>query len=151
MAANEIIWTPEFTNGHAWYGPEDCERLSFTDISEFLIDQIQNGDIDPNEALAENETIEVAAYNHMPFERPRSRLAEYVEQIDEQDGIGDPDGDYEALSEAELDELAGLEAKMIDRLCELYEPWGCEQVATVKVPFRAWWGTLTDEERGGLK
>jgi hypothetical protein len=146
-----IDWTPEFAGGFTFYDCQEEERLEYTDISELLIARVQDGYIDLDEALKTNEVIEVKAFATMKFDRPSSRLSEYIEQIDEQDGMGDPDGDHESLSDDEYEELKALESKLIDRLCELYEPWGCEQVATIKVPFREWWATLTDDERDGLK
>lgn len=147
-----IDWTPEFVNtDNSFFDIGEHESLEFTDISELLIDRIQNGDIDPNEALTENETIRVTAFRPMKFNRPKSLLDDYIYEIGEQDGMGDPDGDHEPLSKEEHAELEALEKALIDRLCELYEPWGNEPAAIVKVPFRDWWESLTEDEREELR
>jgi hypothetical protein len=145
-------WTPEFVNtDHSFFDIGEHEQREFTDISELLIDRIQSGDIDPKEALTENEAIRVTAFQPMKFDRPKSMLDDYIYEIGEQDGMGDPDGDHESLGKEEYAELEALEKALIDRLCELYKPWGNEPAAIVVVPFAEWWAHLTDEERVGLE
>jgi hypothetical protein len=147
-----ITWTPAFVNtDNSFFDIGEHESLEFTDINELLIDRIQSGDIDPKEALAENEHIRVTAFRPMKFDRPKSLLDDYIYEIGEQDGMGDPDGDHESLSKAEYAELEALEKALIDRLCELYEPWGNEPASIIVVHFAEWWAHLTDEERVGLE
>jgi hypothetical protein len=149
---SEVTWTPEFEETHSCYDGGDRESLTHDSIFEYLEELICDDGLgmDLDAALSENWAIEVFGYDRMKFGRPRSRLDDYIENIDEQDGIGDPDGDHDPLTQAQYRELVDLEKKLIDRLCELYEPWGCLPVVKINVPIRDWWESLTDEERTSL-
>jgi hypothetical protein len=151
MTPPTINWTPEFVESHDYYGEDGDEYLEHGTVDDYLINEVTDGNIELDIALAENDVISVYAYNRMKANRPKSQLDDYIYEMGEGDGMGDPNGDHEPLSKAEYVELEAFEKALIDRLCELYEPWGCEQVAVIKVPFRDWFESLTDDERKDLR
>jgi hypothetical protein len=147
----EITWTPEFIETHDYYDSDDEEQLTNRNLFDYLEQLICGGNLELDEAIAENKIIEVFAYGPMKFARPRSRIVEMLEDIGDDDGMCDPDGDHEPITAEEQTELEELEGKLIDRMCALYKPWGCEPVAIIKVPFRDWWDSLDDKDKELLR
>ena len=154
-ALPETIWTPGFVGTSQFYDYEDCERLRFDSLDEYLRETVAEWGADTvGQALENDETITVFGFNHIKFPR---EACTFLDQIFDQlagleEDIIDPDKSTEdAIGPTKMAELRALEQQFIDELEKRVPLWACEYSEVVKVPFRAWWGSLTDRGRAALK
>lgn len=149
----EIEWTPQFEETHEYYDREDEERLGHRSLYEYLESELCDSSIELDKAIAENEVIDVFAYQRTKFPR---RSAEFLDRLldrlsDSEDMLCDPESEGFDLSDSEMAELRALEQQFIDELEKRITVWGCEPVAVIKVPFRDWWESLSDKDREILR
>lgn len=147
-----ITWTPDFENNHLCYDSEDREQLRMIDsVDEYIFecfDEVQTGFVGTtiDAALADNETIYVYGYERdIPSIGECSFLDDLIEHLDEE--RGDPDGGLKTVNEADMVELYRLESAFIDELRKRYNPWSCEIVARICVPFRDFYESLDDKDK----
>src|SRR5512138_2830457 len=154
-ALPETIWNPEFVGTSQFYDYEDRERLRFESLYEYLRETVADWGADTIEQALENdETITVFGFNHIKFPREACMfLDEIFDQLAGlEEDIIDPDKNTEdAIAPAKMAELRALEQQFISELEKRVPLWACEHAEVVKVPFRAWWGSLTDRDRAALK
>lgn|SRR5512133_735760 len=152
----ETIWAPGFVETSDFYDNEDRERLRYDSIDEYLSETVADWSADEiYRAIEEDETVTVFGFDHIRFPRAACTfLDEIFDKLNErEEDITDPDGGgiEKSIGSAKMTELRALEQQFIDELEKRVPLWACEIVEVVNVPFRAWWGSLTDRDRSALK
>ena len=154
MTIATITWAPGTTLDFDWYDHNnEEERLDIDDVLEafeaWLGTEHDEGTI---AKMVERDHVEtIAAFNNVsvPPEMVRNALQKNLKSLIDilHEDYGDPEdmvdswtGDDEVALRSMMD---GVVAEVLQR----FKPWICRHVANIKVPVRAWWESLTDEER----
>ena len=124
-----------------WDCDDDTEQLSHTDVLEAIQDYLQGfleeGDVE--EQLREIGPIEVYPWTRNAVsvqhvdDATEQLLERAAEILDEDEELGDPDGDHEILPESVVAKYRAEMRMLVERLYGEANVWGCTAGAAITI------------------